>query len=73
MIGAYEMRSKCAELNGSSILGVCGLIVLAGGLYFLIFDPISAGTDYVDVHKVAIGQTLTIAGTVLAAVQWRPR
>lgn len=67
------MQSKRAESKGSSILGVCGLIVLAGGLYFLIFDPVSPGTDYVNMHKVAIGQTLTIAGTILAAVQWRPR
>jgi len=60
----------------SPVLGLCGIIVLLGGLYFLFMDPgESAGQigEVINIHKAIIGQTLTICGTILIAVQWRPR
>ena len=68
------MRStKANQEKSSSVLGICGIIIVAAGVYFLFMDPTVDGTDVINMHKVAIGQTLTIVGTILIAVQWRPR
>lgn len=68
------MRSpKGSNEKGSSILGLCGIIIGCGGLFFLFMDPTVEGTNLINMHKLVIGQTLTIVGTILVAVQWRPR
>jgi hypothetical protein len=68
----YEAKK---EAGPSYVLGICGVIVLLGGLFFLFADPgeATAMGQVVNLHKVIIGQTLTVCGTILIAVQWRPR
>lgn len=66
-------RAPAAE-KGSSVLGICGIIIALGGMYFLFVDPAADSVSGVmSLHKAIIGQTLTIVGTILIAVQWRPR
>jgi len=53
-------------------MGIGGVVTLAGGLWML-FNPTAEGSDIVNFHTLAAGQTLTICGTILCAMQWRPK
>lgn len=67
---------RASDKKESSVLGICGIIVTLGGLYFLILDPGEMSTGFgeiINLQKAFVGQTLTICGTILIAVQWRPR
>lgn len=70
------MASKPSGKPDSYVLGICGIFIAAAGLYFLVIDPGETtpfGEQVANLHKMILGQTLTIAGTILIAVQWRPR
>ena len=63
------------QRKGSSVLGFCGLLVVAAGMYFLFIHP-GQETSFgpvMNLHSAVIGQTLMICGTILAAAHWRPR
>ena len=70
------MTSTPSGKTDSYLLGICGILIAAAGLYFLVIDPgetTQFGQNVANLHKMILGQTLTIAGTILIAVQWRPR
>lgn len=59
----------------SSILGLCGAILVVAGLYFLFFaqgEPTPIG-PVMNLHDSIVGMTFMICGTILIAAQWRPR
>lgn len=56
------------------ILGIIGILMVLGGAYFLVIEP-GANTglgNIVNLQKLFVGQTLTLAGSVFVAAQWRP-
>lgn len=56
----------------SPTMGICGVLLAATGVWLLIFNPSeSPSAAVINLHNVIIGQTLTICGTILCAVQWR--
>ena len=56
------------------ILGVIGILFEVIGLYFLLVGPSVATTgDIVNLHRLTLGETFTIAGAIFVAAQWRPR
>ena len=72
--------------GGGSPLTFVGLCCVVIGLYFLIIDPgtpvsheglgvlgAAMPTQVVNLQKLAIGQALTVAGSVFLAAAWRPR
>ena len=58
------------EPKPTPTMGICGVLTVIGGLW-LLFNPTSDGTDIINLHTVIVGQTLTICGTILCAIQWR--
>ena len=54
----------------STTMGICGVLTVIGGLWLLL-NPSDGTTGIINLHTALVGQTLTICGTVLCAVQWR--
>jgi hypothetical protein len=65
-------------------LNLFGTIAMGVGLYFLLISPnvepervaysvTGPALEVVNLHKMYIGQTLTIVGAVFLAAAWRPR
>lgn len=52
---------------------VLGLIALGVGLYFLINPSASGYSNIANMHALAVGQALTVAGAVLLGMGIRPR
>jgi len=50
-----------------------GLIALGFGLYFLINPSASGYGNFANMHALAVGQALTVAGAVLLGFGIRPR
>jgi hypothetical protein len=40
---------------------------------FLLIPPRGLGIDTVNIHRLYIGQTATLAGVIFCAAAWRPR
>ena len=68
-------RERHALPQQSPTLGIVGIIIAAGGIYFLFLDAglTTEVGEIANMHKLFIGQTLMIIGSIFIAVQWRPR
>lgn len=58
------------------LLGVLGILIMLAGLYCLLNPtPLNATaeTRVANLQLLTIGETLTLAGTILIGAQWRPR
>ena len=60
-------------LNALPILGLAGVLLAVIGLGFLVSPAADGAAGIVNLHKLTIGETLTISGVILIAAQWRPR
>jgi hypothetical protein len=63
---------------GGVLLTLLGLLCVAVGLNYLVFNPGNPGEyglarDTINMHCLAIGQTFTLAGAIFCAAAWRPR
>ncbi|HID7812680.1 hypothetical protein [Stenotrophomonas maltophilia] len=61
------------ELGSATLCVVLGLAGLGIGLYFLINPSASGYSNIANMHALAVGQALTVAGTVLLGFGIRPR
>jgi len=61
------------ELGSATVCVVLGLAGLGIGLYFLINPSASGYSNIANMHALAVGQALTVAGTVLLGFGIRPR
>jgi len=59
-------------MNTNGLIGVIGIISLLAGLFFLI-SPTSGIDGVISIHKLTIGETLSIVGAVFIAAQWYAR
>lgn len=63
------------------LLTILGLLCAGVGLYYLLVEPsapdatdfLGTGRGTVNLHRLYLGQTLTIVGAIFLAVAWRPR
>lgn len=69
-----DQLAGATEREGSAtacvILGLAGLGI---GLYFLINPSVSGYSNIANMHALAVGQALTVAGAVLLGLGIRPR
>lgn len=61
------------ELGSATLCVVLGLAGLGIGLYFLINPSASGYSNIANMHALAVGQALTVAGAVLLGFGIRPR
>lgn len=61
------------ELGSAAGCVTFGLIALGVGLYFLINPSPSGYGNFANMHALAVGQALTVAGAVLLGFGIRPR
>lgn len=73
-ISAKRANDQSNEERGSAtgciILGLAGLAV---GLYFLINPEANGYSNIANMHALAVGQALTVAGAILLGMGIRPR
>jgi uncharacterized membrane protein len=61
------------ETRGSDVACVIlGVLFLVVGLYFLL-NPSNAGSDVANMHRLTLGETLSIMGAIFLAAGIRPR
>lgn len=74
IVESNRANASAGQERGSAAACVAlGLASLAVGLYFLI-DPSASGYgNFANMHALAVGQALTIAGAVLLGMGIRPR
>ncbi|MCU1025962.1 hypothetical protein [Stenotrophomonas maltophilia] len=65
--------SAVQEFGSATLCVVLGLAGLGIGLYFLINPSASGYNDIANMHALAVGQALTVAGAVLLGMGIRPR
>jgi len=69
----HQGPEKSAEQHGSATACiVLGLLALTVGLYFLIDPSVSGYGNIANMHALAVGQALTVAGAVLLGLGIRP-
>jgi len=61
------------ERGSTAACVASGLVALAIGLYFLINPSASGYGNVANMHALAVGQALTVAGAVLLGMGIRPR
>ncbi|WP_256777106.1 MULTISPECIES: hypothetical protein [unclassified Stenotrophomonas] len=61
------------ERGSAAACVIFGLIALGVGLYFLINPSASGYGNFANMHALAVGQALTVAGAVLLGFGIRPR
>lgn len=81
---AYGPPRNTLAIGGASttlLLTILGLLCAGVGLYYLLVEPsvpdatdfLGTGRGIVNLHRLYLGQTLTIVGAIFLAVAWRPR
>ncbi len=74
IVESNRASATAVQERGSAVACVVlGLIVLGVGLYFLINPSASGYGNFANMHALAVGQALTVAGTVLLGLGIRPR
>ncbi|MDH1243892.1 MULTISPECIES: hypothetical protein [unclassified Stenotrophomonas] len=74
IVESNRMSVNAGQERGSAAgCVVLGLVALAIGLYFLINPSASGYGNIANMHALAVGQALTIAGAVLLGLGIRPR
>lgn len=61
------------ERGSAAACVIFGFIALGVGLYFLINPSASGYGNFANMHALAVGQALTVAGAVLLGFGIRPR
>lgn len=67
------ITSAGQELGSATLCVVLGLAGLGIGLYFLINPSARGYSNIANMHALAVGQALTVAGAVLLGLGIRPR
>lgn len=74
IVESNRARVNAGQERGSAAACiVLGMIALAVGLTFLINPSAGGYSTYANAHALAVGQALTVAGTVLLGFGIRPR
>lgn len=73
-LASDQRRVAAHSSRPNFVLGILGIISVLIGFWNLLIDPTAHVTsETVNLHKLTLGQTFTISGSILIAAQWRPR
>ena len=67
---ALEAQQRVQGVRRYS-LAIAGALFLATGMYYLLIAP-GVG-DTVNLQRLSMGETFTIAGAILSGFAWRPK